>query len=129
MTYSTFINLMLTYKKISDSLSELYNIGFDLYEGKYKIADDLSKMFKASFESHYTTDGIEWIEWFIYENEWGQKDWSKYMSANLKTGELIERNYENPSIGYGARDENGNPICYSYESLWEYIENNHSIKK
>jgi len=29
---------------------------------------------------------------------------------------------------YGACDENGNPICYSIESTWEYLEKNHRIK-
>jgi hypothetical protein len=30
---------------------------------------------------------------------------------------------------YGAHDENGNPICHSIKSTWEYLEKNHRVVK
>jgi hypothetical protein len=45
----------------------------------------------------YGEEGVDWFSWFCYENDYGQG-------------------------GLEAWDENKNPICYSFESLWEYLE-------
>jgi hypothetical protein len=128
MTYANFIELMLTYKKLNEDLSELYNMGFDLMEGKYKVSELTSKLFLSSFKSHYTEAGIEWIDWFIWENDWGQRDWSKIRTFDPATGKIQDRGDLDPLGNYGAKDENGNPICYSHETLWEHLQANHLIK-
>jgi hypothetical protein len=113
MTYKNFLTILLGYKKILEDISKLYDIGFDFYEGKFRLIETVEKIVDASFESFYNEKGIDWINWFIYENEFGEKDWNKYN----KTDELI----------YGAKDENGEPICYSFESLYNYIEKYHKL--
>jgi len=39
MEYSTFLKLLLTYKKVSEDLSQLHDIGIDFFEGKYRLSD------------------------------------------------------------------------------------------
>lgn len=114
MKYKDFLTLIMTNKKLGEDLSELHDIGFDFFEGKYQIMGHIERIVNTAFGTHYDEDGVEWINWFMYESDYGQKDWSKYDDSESK------------SI-YGARDKDGNPICYSYETLWEYVEANHKI--
>jgi hypothetical protein len=124
MKYKSFLTLIMTYKKVSEEISELYDIGVDLLEGKYKILEKVGDMLNEAMEVSYGEEGLDWVNWFIFENEYGQKDWS---TAPLysEDGKLIK---EAGEVRHGAHDENGNPICYSYESLWEYLESNHKSK-
>lgn len=95
-------NLLEKYKSFSDKLSELHDIGFDFYEGKFPLMSDVEKMFDIMISIHYNEHGKDWINWFIYETDYGQKDME-------------------------GRDENGKPICYDVESLYEYITKHHKI--
>lgn len=119
MTYEYFLKLLLTYKKLEKEFSELHDLGFDFYEGKYKLSETVYNLFQTALESHFTEEGIDWITWFIFENEWGTKDWSKFKSFD-ENRFLVED--DNPLKNYGATDENGNPICHSFESTWEYVK-------
>jgi hypothetical protein len=117
---------MSTYKKISEDLSELHSIGLDFFEGKYKISELSYSLFLSSFKSHYTEEGIEWIDWFIFEADWGQKDFSKTpvylpdLTGDFTRPVLKER-------GWGAQKD-GKPIAYSYQSLWELLEEDYKLK-
>jgi hypothetical protein len=93
-------NLLKKYKALSDKMSELHDIGFDFYEGKFPLMSDMEFIFDLTILSHYTKQGAEWVNWFVYETNYGQKDME-------------------------AKDENGNPICYDVKSLYEYIEKHH----
>jgi hypothetical protein len=59
------------------------------------------ELFESVFESHYTTEGIEWIYWFVYDNNWG--------TAGLEA------------------EVDGNPVAHSYESLWELLEKDYKL--
>ena len=100
MQLNEFQNLLEKYKAFSDKISELHDIGFDFYEGKYPLMSDVEKLFDISIASHYNEKGADWIDWFIYETDYGKKD--------------LE-----------GRDENDNPICYDVKSLYEYVEKHH----
>ena len=126
MKLEHFEKILNEYRKSSDILSELYDIGFDLMEGKYKLSDSLYHLFISSLESHYTDDGIDWVTWFIYENDWGEKDWD--MVPLYKRNEDGIATLDMETKRDGANDENGNSICYDIPSLWEYIEENYKIK-
>mgnify|MGYP003628507990 CR=1 FL=1 len=106
MKYEIFLRLIMTYKKAEDNTKEWYDFGIDLHEGKYPIAPYLYDMMIACFESSYNKNGVDWISWFIFENEYGNKVWGTTEEAD----------------GFGAHDEDGNPIAYSYESLWIFLE-------
>jgi hypothetical protein len=103
MTYENFLKVLFAYRKVSESLSELHDIGMDFYEGKYQLASLHEELFKSVFESHYTTEGIEWIDWFVYDNRWG--------TAGLEA------------------EVDGNPVAYSYESLWELLEKDYKLNE
>jgi len=124
MEYSNFLKSLMAFKKISEDVSELHDIGVDLMEGKFRILGNVVSLFESNIEESYGEEGLDWVNWFIYESEYGQKDWS---TAPLysEDGKLIK---EAGEVRHGAHDENGNPICYSYESLWEYLESNHKSK-
>ena len=120
MTYKTFKKLIEEYKKIHDNLSELHSMGFDLYEGKYAISESVYNMLTLSLESSFTIEGIDWVSWFIYESEYGTKDWSTIKS--LDKDEPVRKDK------YGAHDEKGNAICYSTRSLYKHLSEHHTKK-
>jgi hypothetical protein len=124
MEYKSFLTLIMTYKKISEEISELYDIGVDLLDGKYKILEKVGNMLDESIKVSYGEEGLDWVIWFIFESEYGQKDWSK-APLYSEDGKLIK---EAGEVRHGAHDENGNPICYSYESLWKYLEANYKSR-
>ena len=100
MKITDFKEIIKNYKQFSKKISELYDIGFDFYEGKYKLIEDVELIIDKIFEIHYEKEGIDWINWFIYDNNYGDKKLEAF-------------------------DENKKPICYDIESLYEYIEKNH----
>lgn len=102
---------MLTYQKLSRDFSELHDIGIDFFEGKYKLSELTYSLFLSTFESHYTKEGIEWINWFVFDADWGLKDFNKRSSI----------------AEWGANNAEGNPIAYSFESLWELLEKDYKI--
>ena len=100
MQLKEFQNILEKFKSYSDKISELHDMGFDFYEGKYELVSDVDKIIDIALSSHYTEQGTDWINWFIYETDFGQRDMQ-------------------------GRDENDKPICYDVESLHEYIEKHH----
>jgi hypothetical protein len=120
MTYEEFLGILMPYKKLNDEFSELYQMGFDFLEGKYLLEESISKIVDTAISSHYTVEGVDWINWFMFENEYGQRDWSKLPVYDTKTGKIVED--ADPLKAYGAKDENGNPICYSFETTYEFVK-------
>lgn len=100
MQLKEFQNLLEKFKSFSDKVSELHDMGFDFYEGKYQLVSDVDKIIDIAFSSHYTEQGVDWINWFIFETDYGKNK--------------LE-----------AWDENKNLICQDLESLHEYIEKHH----
>ena len=124
MQYSSFLSLVMGFKKISEDCSELYDIGVNILDGKYSITTTAENILSEVFTAEYGEEGWEWVSWFIFENNYGEKDWSSLPCYDSE-GNLL---YEKGEVRYGATDEKGNPICYSYESTWEYLEDNHKKK-
>lgn len=102
MEYKVFKQIINTHRDGMSMISELHDLGFDLMEGKYQLCEIIDKQFQTTLELVYDENGIDWINWFIYESDYGQKD------------------------GITA-DLNGEPICYSIESLWEYVEKHYKL--
>lgn len=126
MKLEHFEKIINEYRKGNNIITELYDIGFDLLEGKYKLSDSIYHLFISSLETHYTDDGIDWINWFIFENDWGESDRGKLPVYKKNEYGVMELDLNHN--GHAASDENGNPICYDIPSLWEYIEKEHKIK-
>jgi hypothetical protein len=120
MKLEHFEKILKEYRESSNMISELYDIGFDLMEGKYKLSDSLYRLFISSLDAHYTDIGVDWITWFIYENDWGEKDWKTLPVYQRNSDGIMELVMDGER--HGATDEDGNSICYDIKSLWEYIE-------
>jgi hypothetical protein len=125
MTYDDFLGILMPYKKLMEDFRELYSMGFDFMEGKFNLEEQVSGMLDATLNSHFDEDGVEWIHWFMYENDWGTKDWSIYKTFDSQ-GEVTDGD---PMKAYGAKDEDGNPICYSFESTWDLVKNHLKSKQ
>jgi hypothetical protein len=122
MKYEQFLKLLMNHKKFMEDTSKLNGLGFDFYEGKFKLVDIVDTIFKTTIESHYNKDGVEWIYWFIHESDYGQKDFSTIPTFKTdKDGKHVKLD-DDENLTWGATDVDGNPICYSYETLYEYIE-------
>lgn len=119
MTYERFLKVLLGRKKVDEDTSRLYlEFGIQLDS----ITDQYHKIIDELLEEAYGKEGADWINWFSYESDYGTKDWSRSpLYARNSEGEMVKIK-EAGEIGHGAHDENGNPICYSFESLWEYLE-------
>jgi hypothetical protein len=115
MEYKKFLKFILAHKRFNDDIHDLYTIGFDLMEGKYNLTKPVNEIFETTILSHYDKNGLDWVEWFIYKFEYGEKVWK------TKEGHAVLVDVDK-NDGYGTHDENGNPICYDYKSLWEYLE-------
>ena len=100
MQRKEFKKLLKKYKSLSNKLSKLNDIGFDFYEGKFPLMSDVEFIFDLTILSHYTQQGADWVNWFVYETDYGKRDMQ-------------------------GRDENDNPICYDVNSLYDYIEKHH----
>jgi hypothetical protein len=102
MEYGDFLKVILGLQQESRVVSDLYDRKVDLIE----FADKYHTIISTLLKSIYGEKGLDWFQWFCYENDFGQK------SCTDKDGEPA----------HCATDENGEPICYSFESLWEFLE-------
>jgi hypothetical protein len=118
MTYETFLKITLTLQKADRDIQDLYKKKVDLLEFVEPYHDIIMRLIREV----YGEEGADWYSWFCYENDFGQKDWSKIKKFMIN-GNLEDRE---SAAEYGAYDEKGNPICYSFESTWEYLENNYN---
>ena len=101
MTFENFFNILDCYKRGSEMISDLYDFGFDLMEGRYKLSDILYEQLQHSIRFVYGDEGLDWVEWFIFENKYGEAGMEAWNGSEL--------------------------ICQSYEGLHLYLEKNHKL--
>jgi hypothetical protein len=99
MTYERFLKVILSLQKEEKVVSMLQKSGIDVIE----FVDPYHGIISELIKEIYGEDGYDWWSWYCYENDFGTK-------------------------GLEAKDEEGNPICYSHETLWEYLEKNRTKK-
>jgi len=102
MTFENFFNIIDCYKRGSEMISELHDFGFDLMEGRYQLSDILYQQLQNSIRFVYGDEGLDWVEWFIFENNYGENKMS-------------------------ATDEDGKLICQTHEELFQFLEKNHKL--
>ena len=93
MTYENFLKITLQLQKQDKIISNLHKNNVDLLE----FVDPYHHITAVLIEEIYGKEGYDWFSWFCFENEYGTK-------------------------GLEAWDADKKPICYSHESLWEYLE-------
>ena len=97
MKFKQFKKILELHQETNKMFDALYDLGFDFLENeKFPVWANSDKMFSHLMESHYTDAGLDWINWFIYDNEFGTN-------------------------GLTA-DDNGIPICSDLKSLFKYIK-------
>lgn len=95
MRYERFLKIISSLQKESKTIKNLYANGVDLVN----FVDSYHTIINELIKEVYGEDGVEWFSWYCWENDFGQR-------------------------GLKMFDGNGNPICYSHESLWKYLEKN-----
>ena len=124
MTYERFLKITLGVKDESEKLDTLYKLGVELYD----IADPYHVIINELVKEVQGDEGFDWWSWFCWESDFGQKDWSTVPTYKEKLDGTVEMIHDKGEVRHGAQDAEGNPICYSLESTWEYLEKNHKLK-
>ena len=93
MTYENFLKVILQLQKQDRIIDNLYKNKVDLIE----FVDPYHGIVQTLMKEIYGEEGVDWFNWHCYENNFGTK-------------------------GLEAWDADKNPICYSHETLWEYLE-------
>ena len=93
MTYENFLKVILQLQKQEQVINNLYENNVDLLE----FVDPYHQIISTLIKEVYGDEGYDLWSWFRYENDFG-------------------------SGGLEAWDKNEKPICYSFESLWEFLE-------
>ena len=125
MTYGNFLKVILHQQKMDIQVDKAYELKIDLID----FVDGYNQITSTLIKEIYGEDGYEWYSWFCYESDYGTKDWSNKPSYKTDKDKKIVSEFEAGEFRYGAYDENDNPICYSFESLWEYLEQNCKVKE
>lgn len=95
MTKEEFINLLKEHDDQEARLDTLEEMGLSIFDSP--LIDYGSKMFDSLINAHFTSEGVDWISWWLYE-----KDGDPYIKA---------------------WDENHNEIpMETMEDLWNYVK-------
>ena len=124
MTYERFLKVIISLQKEERTINALYTNGVDLIN----FVDPYHEIISELIKEIYGEEGYDWFSWFCNDSEFGQKDWSTSDSYKLNEEGNMEIEYKKGEVRFGACDKEGNPICYSFESLYEYLEENHKTK-
>ena len=125
MKYERFLKIILSLQKEDRTIKKLYDNGVDLIN----FINPYHTMINELIEEIYGEGGLEWFNWYCWESDFGQKDWSTQPLYKQKEDGTHEKVFDKGEVRFGAYDENNNPICYSHKSLWEYLEKHKENKK
>jgi len=92
MKQEVFIHILDKLRNKSKKLDELYALGIDLIN----FTDDSSEIINILLEVYYGKEGADWIDWYLYERD--------------------------PDGALDQATNDGKPICYDDQSLWEEVE-------
>jgi hypothetical protein len=123
MRYENFLKVIMTQRKLEQQAHKAYKLKIDLMD----FVDEYHVITKTLLTEIYGEEGYDWYSWFCWESDYGEKDWSKTALRLNEDGSFTKKE-PTEEIEYGATNENGNPICYSFQSLWEYLESTYRYK-
>ena len=106
MTFESFKQIFDSMVKSSAKIDKTYDIGIDLLE----FVEDYNNAIHFLWSQVLTTDGLDWVNWFMYEKNY------------------IQDGIGNPKMQAYSKTDNGEEveICKDLEGLYEYlIENNY----
>jgi hypothetical protein len=118
MTYKNFLKITMGLQKCGRDIDQLHKMKVDLLD----FVEPYHEIITSALCEIYTAEGIDWLNWFMYESDFGQKDWSTSPLYEDVDGKLILNDKVDGQPRHGAHDADGNPICYSFESTWEFLK-------
>jgi hypothetical protein len=124
MNFENFSAVILAIKKNQENKSKAYDLGIDLLE----YGEATEYIIGILIREIYGEIGLDWFNWFCWESDFGEKDWSIIPLYGLDEDGNYRAIKEDGEVRYGATDENGNPICYSILSTWEFLESKHRVE-
>ena len=98
MTKEQFLELIELLKTMNDNSIKYMKFGIDLHEGENSVVEPAYRVIDLLLDSIYTVEGVDWFNWFCYENNFGEK-------------RLAAHETDNETL-----------ICQTAEELYEYIE-------
>ena len=113
MKYESFLKLTLGLQKQERVVNELYKKKIDIID----FVDPYHGFITLLLTEIYGEEGYDWFSWFCYESDFGTKDWSLQDSYKYDKDGILVKAHEAGEARHGAVDEDGNPICYDWESL------------
>jgi hypothetical protein len=93
MKLEVFTEVLNRLRKQSDKQDVLYELDIDLIN----YSDDYTSIINILLEVYYGKEGTDWIYWYLYERD--------------PVGTIDQ-----------ATTNDGLPICYDIQSLWEEVE-------
>jgi hypothetical protein len=120
MEYEDFELIVKKIREREDKIRSIGKLGIDLID----FDDEFHQVLNLLIKSIYGKEGLDWFSWFCNESEYGEKDWGKHDCYKMEEGKMVKI-HDAGELRYGAFDEKENPICYSVQSTWEYLEKNH----
>ena len=96
MNKEQFVKIIKNYELINKRIHDYYDFGIDLVEVKNSPIEPMDSIVDTIFRSIYNELGMEWINWFMWENDFGK-------------------------AGLEAFDD-GKLICQTIEDLYDYVE-------
>lgn len=120
MTYERFLKITTTLKMQDEISREISLKGLDLINFLEPYHTVITELIKEV----YGEEGYDWWSWFCHESDYGTKVWKGPIYKRDENGVLELSGDQVPK--WGASDADGNPICYSFLSTWEYLEKNHN---
>lgn len=124
MDYKKFTKIVDSLKAHEKRNAAAVDLKIDLID----YCDDLHTVIDILLEEAYGKDGADWFNWFRFESDYGRKEWKDVpVYEKNKEGKLVQvKDTNKKNKKTGAWDENGEPICYSVKSTWEFLEKNYS---
>jgi len=95
MKFEKFEETINLLKQIDEDTKKFNDLGLELFD--LPLIDSFHKIIDNLFTEIYGKEGVNWIGWYCYENDFGDGD--------LKA--------------WGDGEEE---ICSDVKSLWEYLE-------
>ena len=104
-----FFNLISQIHNVDCFVNELYRIKFDITDNPLFAA--YYYMLDRVWEAYFTEDGVDIINWFIFEHHSIGDDFDSLLNM-IEPGQL------------SMKDENGNNIPMdTIDDLWNYVKN------
>jgi len=120
MEFEKFEKMVTLLRDASDTHEKALALGLDLLD----FTDPWAVVIQDLIAEVWEEAGVDWLSWFMWESDFGRKDWSGHKAIRVEDGKVIEGD----PLKWGATDDNGEPICFDIRSTWEYIKPYQKIK-